>query len=271
MRLTTLTVLSVAALTSAEMIQGLVKRTTSTTVNSNSQLCGCFKLNLGIFTSGNLNDICLCEKDIEDFVSGGSNGACNQAKKVIGTDQVAAIISGLLKSCQDKETCTLPEHSKSSCSSSNKCNYDCTDGYEKDKNGQCSCPSSKSVCNGQCRSSCPSGRSLPEKRDLVYWGKQTQRTCQSGWKACGVPGGGPRDWECIDVKDDLWSCGDCPFDVMVSPSGTPGRGVDCTSIPGVSDVGCSAGRCVIRKCMSGYKVSSNGHDCEVDHSFQVDA
>lgn len=31
-------------------------------------------------------------------------------------------------------------------------------------------------------------------------------------------------------------------------------GVDCTALPGVKDVGCYAGRCVVRKCAKGYQL-----------------
>ena len=32
------------------------------------------------------------------------------------------------------------------------------------------------------------------------------------------------------------------------------RGVDCTTLRGVSDVGCYRGKCIIRKCRKGYEL-----------------
>lgn len=36
-------------------------------------------------------------------------------------------------------------------------------------------------------------------------------------------------------------------------------GVDCTLLPGVLDVSCVAGSCVVEHCMSGYTVAPNTH------------
>lgn len=49
---------------------------------------------------------------------------------------------------------------------------------------------------------------------------------------------------------------DLPLD-QYTPSG-----VDCTSIPGVADVQCSAGSCAVERCLSGYIVSADGSECE---------
>lgn len=39
------------------------------------------------------------------------------------------------------------------------------------------------------------------------------------------------------------------------------EGVDCTAIPGISDVSCIHGRCDVHRCMPGYEVSSTGDSC----------
>lgn len=38
-------------------------------------------------------------------------------------------------------------------------------------------------------------------------------------------------------------------------------GVDCSAIPGVADVGCSSGACVIRRCLPGYTLSPDASFC----------
>ena len=48
---------------------------------------------------------------------------------------------------------------------------------------------------------------------------------------------------------------------MVPLGKTPARGVDCTAIPGVEDVTCTAGACVVRRCQPGYTVSLDGSYC----------
>ncbi|KAE9396459.1 hypothetical protein BT96DRAFT_111382 [Gymnopus androsaceus JB14] len=178
------------------------------------------------------------------------------AKAVATSSDKSALNSSLLrrlKAVPTQQTCTFPSNSSPACSSRNVCDYSCGSGYTKE------------TINGspKCSSSSPSARSLPEKRDLVYWGKQTQSSCRTGWEACGIVGGGPRDWECIDTQNDLESCGGCPIDVMSSLTGANGLGVDCTTIPGVSDVSCIAGTCSVNKCMPGFKISRSGQHCEL--------
>ena len=48
---------------------------------------------------------------------------------------------------------------------------------------------------------------------------------------------------------------------MVPFGSTPARGVDCTAIPGVMDVGCVSGQCIVRRCQEGYAVSLDGSYC----------
>ena len=39
------------------------------------------------------------------------------------------------------------------------------------------------------------------------------------------------------------------------------EGEDCTIIPGVSDVSCVKGRCVVHRCMPGYNIDPTGSSC----------
>jgi hypothetical protein len=38
-------------------------------------------------------------------------------------------------------------------------------------------------------------------------------------------------------------------------------GTDCTSLPGVSDVSCQSGSCIVRRCMPGYTLSFDNSTC----------
>ena len=38
-------------------------------------------------------------------------------------------------------------------------------------------------------------------------------------------------------------------------------GKDCTALPGVADVSCLSGECVVRRCLSGYALSREGTSC----------
>ena len=38
-------------------------------------------------------------------------------------------------------------------------------------------------------------------------------------------------------------------------------GKDCTALPGVADVSCLSGECVVRRCMPGHTLSREGTHC----------
>ena len=70
------------------------------------------------------------------------------------------------------------------------------------------CPHPSVVCNapgGQyCAAVCPSQSLGKPKRNWV-----DSNSCKDmgpGWVACGIPGGGPRAWECVNAARDLESC-----------------------------------------------------------------
>lgn len=47
-------------------------------------------------------------------------------------------------------------------------------------------------------------------------------------------------WECVNLQEELTSCGSC--------------GNDCMSTPHADNVGCQAGKCKIFTCKSGYAI-----------------
>jgi hypothetical protein len=42
-------------------------------------------------------------------------------------------------------------------------------------------------------------------------------------------------------------------------------GKDCSSLPGVADVGCLSGECVVRRCLPGYALALDGNSCVRKH------
>ena len=43
-------------------------------------------------------------------------------------------------------------------------------------------------------------------------------------------------------------------------------GQDCTTLPGVADVSCLAGECVVHRCLRGYVPAHDGTHCVSKHS-----
>ena len=43
-------------------------------------------------------------------------------------------------------------------------------------------------------------------------------------------------------------------------------GKDCTALPGVSDVACVDGECVVHRCLRGYVPAHDGSGCILEHS-----
>nr|VWO99489.1 Cytochrome P450 monooxygenase CYP52X1 [Ganoderma boninense] len=161
------------------------------------------------------------------------------------------------------ETCTFPAGAIESCEDSNPCAFACSNGFSVDSvAGECVCEAPNAVCNGQCSSSCPSAVVTPERRAASPFDRvaNRRRMCPRGFIPCGLfeqRGQVSEPWECVDAKHELESCGGCmtPFDSL-SP-----RGVDCTALPGVADVSCMGGACVVRRCKSGYAVTADRSRC----------
>ncbi|KAK1922472.1 hypothetical protein DB88DRAFT_495222 [Papiliotrema laurentii] len=65
--------------------------------------------------------------------------------------------------------------------------------------------------------------------------------CSIGERACRL---GPA-YVCTDIMSSLGSCGGCP-----------GVAEDCGSLPGVDEVRCERGRCVIDSCIRGYTLAT---------------
>ncbi|KAF5375869.1 hypothetical protein D9615_008246 [Tricholomella constricta] len=95
------------------------------------------------------------------------------------------------------------------------------------------------------------------KRDMGYG---TRKQCPQGLTACGVLGRNAKSWECINTETDLESCGGCVIPLYNAQIGP--EGVDCTAIPGVSDVSCVQGGCLVHRCMPGYEINATRDSCD---------
>ncbi|GAA5836619.1 hypothetical protein JCM5353_000565 [Sporobolomyces roseus] len=109
----------------------------------------------------------------------------------------------------------------------------------------CVCPAPL-LLNGQGTCSLPaSARARAARRNLVLNGPAFALTsggkyCSAGETACSLPSG---NYECIDTRDSLTSCGGCPGQ----------GGVNCLAIEGALSVTCSNSRCQVGSCFSGYR------------------
>ncbi|KIP11691.1 hypothetical protein PHLGIDRAFT_99111 [Phlebiopsis gigantea 11061_1 CR5-6] len=204
---------------------------------------------------GPLN-ICLCLSGIPALLT--SNIIVKTAVGLVGGSVVSAALTSMVNSAADHQTCLYPDNADPICDKGTPCGFNCKNGFEPSPlpPKDCVCLSPKKVCNGICGAfgACPSSGSKKRNLDLL----QRRAICDGGFTACGVYGFNSADaWECIDTRSDLESCGGC----MVPFGRTPAHGVDCTAIPGVMDVSCVTGSCVVRRCQPGYVVSLDGSFC----------
>ena len=111
--------------------------------------------------------------------------------------------------------CVYPDNSIAACSAQNLCGFTCTNGFQAspaDQPTTCACNAPSVICNGKCVASglCPSGQAVINlKRSRVGIDSCTQMG--PAWATCGVLGGGPRAWECINIASDLESCKWLPY------------------------------------------------------------
>ena len=105
--------------------------------------------------------------------------------------------------------------------------------------GTCSfgCATNFKICGSTCIAStqvCPTG---VRRRNAL-----TPQICPIGWEACPVKTGKTFVYECVNTSSDLESCGGCP--------GLANEGVDCSTLPGVSDVAVSTIVCSTQSALA---------------------
>ncbi|KAI0048159.1 hypothetical protein FA95DRAFT_1491411 [Auriscalpium vulgare] len=220
---------------------------------------------LGISIPVGLLDVCLCLSALPVFLE--TNVVAIAAVAIAGHDEVTAILTALINTAAPKAHCTYPEHGTPICDGKNPCGFQCKDGFTPSppsKPTTCVCAAPSVVCNGVCgpAKSCPTSKPL-SKREKRWQGSGACNDMGEGWMACGVFGGAGRAWECLNTDQDLESCGGC---VLPLTPYTP-VGIDCTALPGVADVSCSTGSCVVFRCLSGYKLARDSSHCIPNKTF----
>ncbi|KAF8317364.1 hypothetical protein DL93DRAFT_2076980 [Clavulina sp. PMI_390] len=128
---------------------------------------------------------------------------------------------------------------------------------------------------------CPPNSPLKIRKPSPTELSRDRRQCEFGVTKCGVPPGiyssspsSPTEskpghsavspYQCIDTMFNLQSCGGCivphtnglsPYEIGALPAG-----VDCAAKPGVSDVECRMGHCIVHQCKKGYKRKAVLHE-----------
>ncbi|KAF8260047.1 hypothetical protein EI94DRAFT_1812253 [Lactarius quietus] len=212
----------------------------------------------GTLTHAGRLDYCLCLSMIPSFLKGNQVG---RTAVEIGGEQAASDALTNLIITGAPSNCNYPDNSTPACVNGSPCGFTCSDGYTAVPPANpttCACSAPNVICNGNCVApgACPSSQPVtPYKRRWLGSGSCTEKG--PGWAACGVFGGGARSWECVHTARDLESCGGCVL--PLTPYSPIGK--DCTSIPGVADVSCQSGECIVHRCMPGYVLSRDGTSC----------
>ncbi|KAF8881612.1 hypothetical protein BD779DRAFT_1004167 [Infundibulicybe gibba] len=200
---------------------------------------------------------CLCLSGIPNFET--TNLLAESAVSLGGEAATTAALTKLVNAAPDHQQCQYPANSSPVCKAGSPCGFECQNGYSASpasRPTQCVCSAPNTECNGKCGiyNGCPSPQ--PYKRDI----SSGSNSCPRGFTACGVLGRGAKSsWDCIDAQNDLESCGGCTIPLHGSSLGP--EGVDCTALPGVSDVSCVRGGCIVHKCMPGYDMHPTGASC----------
>ncbi|KAA1079245.1 hypothetical protein PGT21_004716 [Puccinia graminis f. sp. tritici] len=100
------------------------------------------------------------------------------------------------------------------------------------------------LCSHRCSAanSAPSAAARQRKRHISTVGH-----CPTGYDACPFSAfSTSQGYECVITQDELEHCGGCS---------TTGEGVDCTTVVGIKNPGCSRGQCIAFECEEGYYLS----------------
>ncbi|KAI0705545.1 hypothetical protein C8Q76DRAFT_801292 [Earliella scabrosa] len=227
----------------------------------------CANLDTAVDTpDGEVVDItgCVCLSSVSDFIAG--NPGAQALVGIVGLDETTQVLNELIIGDQTSQQCTYPENSVPACTADDVCAFTCTNGFTASPAGaptQCVCESPNTVCNGVCsNAACPTGAAGSNGRRGYYGGSVLRKRaqCAKGHTVCGKyerRGALSDPWECVNTASDLESCGGCitPLDAH-SP-----RGVDCSALPGVVDVACTTGLCVVHRCADGFTASRDNSSC----------
>ncbi|KAF9515754.1 hypothetical protein BS47DRAFT_1341696 [Hydnum rufescens UP504] len=220
-------------LTGLATVAGLAIASATIDKRSFRATCGHIDQNL-VIKGRNFGHIesCTCLGGLPDFIK--SNSVAKRAAQATSTRRVKDILYNVI-SAVTRGTCTYPEHSIPNCTG--RCGYRCKAGYAKR--------------DGHCVLS-PSARAIKREEDV-------DKRCPFATTKCGIydQTASRTGFECIDTKTSLESCGGC----TIGFGSEPATGVDCTNIPGASDIECEKGVCVVNACKEGWsRVGTSG--CE---------
>ncbi|WWC91322.1 uncharacterized protein L201_006265 [Kwoniella dendrophila CBS 6074] len=101
----------------------------------------------------------------------------------------------------------------------------------------CKAPPTGSAVPGYKKKRSPSLHQAIKTREQDKRSLENLLGCKKDEEACESSG----TWTCLTTNSLLWSCGGCP-----------GQGIDCGAIPGVSEVKCENGLCLIESCQRGW-------------------
>ncbi|KZS87919.1 hypothetical protein SISNIDRAFT_470538 [Sistotremastrum niveocremeum HHB9708] len=119
-------------------------------------------------------------------------------------------------------------------------------------------PTPQSSCSNTSPSECPAAGGPYASFGMTKRSLSPMKCKRRGYQACSVMTG-RGGFECVDVMNDLESCGGCIGNPLTNPGSR--LGVDCSALPGVNDVRCVQGKCVISSCSDGFQLSDKG-TCE---------
>ncbi|KAH9974982.1 hypothetical protein BGW80DRAFT_1559459 [Lactifluus volemus] len=198
---------------------------------------------------------CFCTADIPAYVASGI--IPGPIITFFGVKQIIADANGAIIKAYEK--CSYPANTISSCTggAGARCGFECTNGFT---------PSHPTT---RRRAFARSHRSSVMANKKKRWvGSGVCAEMGPEWAACGVFGGRAHAWECINIANNLESCGGC---AMPLTPFTP-IGQDCSSLPGVADVACIMGECAVSRCLPGYVPAHDGTHCiskhrKISHSF----
>ncbi|PLW46602.1 hypothetical protein PCANC_06132 [Puccinia coronata f. sp. avenae] len=179
-------------------------------------------------------------------------------------NDLSKLSAGCKTSVRCKTVCSGDQRCKSSSYSNGNCQFQSVDYRTQNKAGQPLSQAFQSIFatkgSGFC-SICPSDTSCsstPQASGLARRSVKSQNSgkeqCPTGLSACPISSGlgASSSFECIDVQQEVTSCGGCS---------TTGKGVDCTTLKGVASSGCSDGQCKIFSCKTGYQYSATHNVC----------
>ncbi|KAG6837407.1 hypothetical protein H0H93_010025 [Arthromyces matolae] len=207
--------------------------------------------------------LCLCLKDLDIFLDTDIGVLLG---KLLGGNDLLAKIKLLINTSPQSQQCTFPPHSHRLCVASKPCAYECDPPYVK-QGDKCVCPPPMIECNGVCGNfdhGCSSAvpHKFARKIDHITTYADAAGICGPNHMVCGIPGReDTNDFECIDTKSTLDSCGGCAVRHPFKDGPPLIKGSDCGRLPGVISSTCSNSGCEVTQCRTGWHLDVKRNEC----------